>query len=414
MKKHRRWYTILLLASLTFSLQSCLGIGNTNNNFQKTNTGSNGTSIGVNNTNQAIFKGKIYFTLDRNLYVLDGTRTLHQLTNGIDVRDPAISPDGKWIAFIIRYNFYSDLVYMPVGGGPQHVVVSGKGQYFLNQDGANDYYWFAQPSWSTDSTRLLFLSDLQKMYYWRQLGGDFANAYFLDLQTFSLPINAPTLTAQQALNVVQPVAYADFGDGGDRDPSYRPNHPNQVIYTHYTYDAVTQTKQLIQLYLEDTSLMLKPHYPAYHPGVEGSGLDPSVALTPPTPDLANMEPSFSPDGNSLVYVRRIDATHEGIYIMPVADGVTANPNDPAIQKQALAPYDKSSMIMTQQYLSQPTWSPDGKQLIYFGYANNTFDIWLANLSIDPKTGAYSLKGDPIQLTDAGGHLDGDSRPFWTL
>ena len=45
-------------------------------------------------------------------------------------------------------------------------------------------------------------------------------------------------------------------------------------------------------------------------------------------------------------------------------------------------------------------------------SNNVFDIWLGNVSVD-KTGAYKMTGTPIQLTDAGGHLDGDSRPAWT-
>ncbi len=409
MKRYKYWYTLLLLTSLALSMQGCLGIGG-NNNFTKSSN-SNG-AIGINNTDQAIFKGKIYFTLYHSLVMLDGTRTLRQLTRHLVVQDPVVSPDGKWIAFIARYNNYSDLVYMPANGGPLHTVVTGKGQYNLNQDGANDYYWFFQPAWSADSTHLLFLSDLQKAFYWYTLGVPFSTAYFLDLQVFSLPINAPTLTAKQALNVAKPIAYADFGDGGDRDPSYRPDHPNQIIYTHYTYDAITRTKQVIQIFLEDASMMAKPHYPAYHPGVEGSGLDPAVPLTPPTPDLANLEPAFSPDGNSIAYVRRLDDTHEGIYIMPVAEGVTDNPNDQNVQKKALLPYDKSSLILTQQYLTKPTWSPDGKQLAYITYTNNNFDIWLANLTVDPKTGAYKLKGDPVQLTDAGGALYGDSRIFW--
>jgi Tol biopolymer transport system component len=397
---------LLLLATLALSMQGCLGIGG-NNNFTKSSN-SNG-AIGINNTDQAIFKGKIYFTLDSRLYMIDGTRTLHQLTQNTGIQDPAVSPDGKWIAFTVRYKDHSDLVYMPANGGPWHTVISGSGHYVQNSDtGANDSYWFFQPAWSSDSTHLLFLSDLQKQYYWSRLGGVFANAYFLDLQVFSLPINAPTLLASQAVYTVKPIAYAAYGDGGDRDPAYRPNHPNQVIYTHYMYDPNTQTKQLIQIFLEDATLMAKPHYPPYTPL-----FDPAVPLTPGVPDLANLEPAFSPDGNFIAYVRRQDATHDGIYIMPVADGVTDNPNNPDVQKKALAPYDKSSLILTQQYLTKPTWSPDGKQLAYITYTNNNFDIWLANLSVDPKTGAYTLKGDPVQLTDAGGHLNGDSRLFWT-
>src|SRR5450432_957481 len=105
MKKHRFLYTAFSLLLLSLSLQSCLGIGNSsntanNNNFTKTG------NLGINNTDQAVFKGKIYFTLNHNLYVLDGTRTPHQLTNGITAMDPAVSPDGKWIAFSARYANY--------------------------------------------------------------------------------------------------------------------------------------------------------------------------------------------------------------------------------------------------------------------------------------------------------------------
>lgn len=51
-------------------------------------------------------------------------------------------------------------------------------------------------------------------------------------------------------------------------------------------------------------------------------------------------PTYSPDGNTLVYVRRVDATHMSLYSMPVANGVTgvANPNDPANLQKGLAPY----------------------------------------------------------------------------
>lgn len=416
MKKYQQWYTYFLFAILAFSLQSCLGIGGNGSQFQSTTT-NKGNTIGINATDQAAFKGKIYFTLGRNLYVLDGKRNLTQLTHGMDVRDPTISPNGKWIAFIVRNKLYSDLVYMPVGGGPLHTVISGKGHYFTAAegygDGHNDYYWFAQPAWSRDSSHLLFLSDLHKNFYWGNLGSPFSDAAFLDMQVFSLPINQPTIIAAHAIiNTIKPIAYADFGDGGDRDPSYRPNHPEQVVYTHYTYDS-TRTKQVIQIFLEDATMMSKPHFPAYHPGVSGSGLDPAVALTPDTSDLENLQPTFSPDGNTILYIRRNDATHMSLYTMPVAENVTSDPNASATQQEALKPYNQSRQILTQQFLSQPIWSPDGTQIAYYGFANNTFDIWLATLNKDPKTQTYSLKADSVvQLTDAQGQLDGDSRPFW--
>src|SRR5207247_3879400 len=95
MKTYRQFQIVpllSLLALLAVILQSCTGPSDDKSNtFQKQQTG-NGSQIGINK--QAVFKGKIYFTLSRNLYVMDGQRNLTPLTQGMDVRDPAVSPDG--------------------------------------------------------------------------------------------------------------------------------------------------------------------------------------------------------------------------------------------------------------------------------------------------------------------------------
>jgi len=93
--------------------------------------------------------------------------------------------------------------------------------------------------------------------------------------------------------------------------------------------------------------------------------------------------------------------------------ITTDPNNQTMQKTALLAYQKSSLIASGEFVSQPVWSPDGKQIAYLGYANNTFDIWLANVSLNAKTGQYTMQGSPIQLTNTNGLLNADSRPFWT-
>ncbi len=395
-----------LLAVLALSLQSCLGINSSP--FQNKNTGTNGEQVGINTTDQAKFKGKIYLTLDRNLYVLDGQGNLKQLTKGMDIRDPAISPDGKWIAFVIRYQNYSNLAYMPSAGGKTTVLISGNGAYVPNPGFAPKatYHWFAQPAWSADGKTLLFLSDLEKEDWYAATGQD---APLLDLQVFSIPFSDPTTTPKD-------VAYAVYGDGGLRDPSYRPGHPDQITYTSYRYDS-TQTQQVIQINIEDANDITN------HPGTYYPGFDPAVALTPGTANLVNLEPAFSPDGNSLIYLRRDSDTQMSMYTMPVANGVTSdantasfNPNSTSNQQKAVAPYNQSMKLLNSKYLSYPIWSPDGKEIAYYTYNNSTFDLWLATVIKDPKiAGDYTLKpNSEVQVTNAQGHLDADSRPCWSL
>ena len=159
MKRYKQWYRVLLLTALALSLQSCVQIGN-DNPFQSKDTGKNG-QIGINGTQQAKFTGKIYFTLDRNLFVLDGHLNLKRLTQNMDVRNPAISPDGKWIAFASFFKNYSDLMVMPTSGGAPQTLLSGNGQYLPNPASAmgapkSTFKWLGQPAWNADSDHLLF------------------------------------------------------------------------------------------------------------------------------------------------------------------------------------------------------------------------------------------------------------------
>jgi len=383
------------MLSLAFILQGCLGIGgNTTPNGTTITTNSSGNQVSV---VQNLFKGKIYFTIDHNLWVTDGKNNTREILAGGNISDPAVSPNGKWIAVSMTFKNSSDIDYIPVSGGTRRTLLSGSGSFY-NDSGfiKSSSHWFVQPAWSLDSTHVLFLSDIEKEDWYTATG---INAPLLDLQVFSIPFNNASATPQD-------VAYASFGDGGDRDPSFRPGHPNEIVYTHYAYDTATRTQQVIQLFLEDANAIAN-HPGVYHPGLPG--YDPGIAITDPKDQ--NIQPAFSPDGNSIVYVRRETPSQMGLYIMPVPEGVISNPNDPKVEQQALMPYKKSSHILSGLYVSQPVWSPDGKQIAYISYNNNEFDLWLANIVINAKTGQYSLQGNPVQLTTGG--IDGNARPFWT-
>src|SRR5260370_11985770 len=133
MKQYLNWRSALRLLRLALSLQSCLGFGdnNGNSNFKSTNTGNG--QLGVNQGNQVVFQGKIYFTINHHLWVLNGTRNLHQLTGGkTAVRDPAASPDGKWMAFDVIYKNSSDLIYMPINVATLRILPTCARDFYYN------------------------------------------------------------------------------------------------------------------------------------------------------------------------------------------------------------------------------------------------------------------------------------------
>ena len=117
---------MLIIALLSVALQGCLSSPSTT--YKSVTSDKNG-DVKINTA--SLFTGNIYFTLDRNLYVINGNDVAHpkQLTKGLDVRDPAISPNGKLIAFDIHHANYSDLAYMPATGGAPTIIASGQGVF---------------------------------------------------------------------------------------------------------------------------------------------------------------------------------------------------------------------------------------------------------------------------------------------
>jgi hypothetical protein len=394
------WSTMLLLALLALSVQGCLGIGGGSNGKQVATNSSSGQQVSV---NQDLFKGKFYLTINHNLYVINGSNTNQQpqeLVNTGNVYDPAVSPDGKWVVFIQKYKQYSDLSVVSTSGGKIRVLRTGLGHYYKNSAGFlhDTYVWYAQPAWSPDGKNLLFLSDLEKEDWYQQTGRD---APMLDLQVFAVPFNNPSATLKD-------VAYATFGDGGDRDVSYRPGHPDEIIYTHYSYSASNLTQQDIQIFMENPAT-ISTHPGVYYPGSPGGGFDPGIAIT--ASDFENIEPAFSPDGSAIAYIRRNSNSMHLMVMSAPPDSITRTPNDPKTEKLALQAYQKSSLLASQLYIEQPVWSPDGKQIAYIAYTGNEFDLWIANISYNAQAGKYSLQGNPIQVTSGG--IDGESRPVWT-
>ncbi|HEY0753156.1 MAG TPA: hypothetical protein VGD98_04275 [Ktedonobacteraceae bacterium] len=384
------WGLLILLSLCTLLLQGCFGIGNAN----PSNGGANSKTVSV---AQNVFSGKIYATAGHNLFVISGDGPSKKLLDGGNIYDLAVSPDGSKIAFIRRFKNYSELDLMASSGGTPHALISGNGGYFFNSAGFlhSKAYWFFEPSWSPDGSKLLFLSDYIKLDYASQYhpGQD---ADMLDLMVFSISVNSP--------GKVTALAYTSFGGGGDRDPSYNPTNARQIVYTHYANITSDGSQQPVQLMLADP-LLISQSPGKYRAGATDSG----IAIT--TQKYQSIQPAYAPDGRSLAYVRDENTTNTAIYVMPLPTDVTATPNDPGTEQKALQPFQKSVKLLEGVYYARPTWSPNEKQMAYLVEQNEQLDIWVVNLSYNASKGVYSVQGSPVQVTSSG--VDGDSRFAWT-
>src|SRR6266853_2813923 len=94
--KHTLWFTLCLLLLIALSMQGCFGIGDSNSSVKTITTTTGGKQVSV---TQNLFKGKIYLTIDHNLWLITGNNKDTELLHSGDIYDPAVSPDGKWIAF---------------------------------------------------------------------------------------------------------------------------------------------------------------------------------------------------------------------------------------------------------------------------------------------------------------------------
>ncbi len=428
-----RKYRLLAVLSLSLllTLQACGGNSSGNYNAHGTNGSGN-----INTNQDARFKGQIIFVKNRNIFVLDGkTNKLTQLTTGNNTLQPSLSPDGKTLALEVRQsnNFYSDIATMPFQPGAAPTMITDDSLHNTS-DGVPRHYefWANNPIWTADGQNIIYLSDYFKgglttrNYYNQTCAGLASGDWILDMGIVEMPANAqpaPAVATNGRTNPPKQLAWPYCYAGGDQNLSLRPGvSDTEILFTSFQY-----TGQQLDLTAQLSLLIVSP-----------DGNSSVIQLSPSDPNAIPLEPSWSPDGKYITYIRR-ENQEDNLYIMPVPDTtITGTPND---EVYLLNGGGKTTYYTNTTYYSQsqklaegiygnPVWG-DSSHIVFmkFDTADNggKFNLFLATLKFAtptagptanptsttaaPASGAISISGAPTQLTQGG--VDGESVPIWT-
>ncbi len=425
-QRSHRWLAVASLSLLVLLLQACGG----DNGFNTKQTKGGSQGVGISNNT---FAGRLMFVKAGNILILNGNDdSLTQVTSDGDSFQPSLSRDGKTIAFELRKpgNDYSDLATMPLSGGTPTLHTDNRLLCKCDPDKSGVYhyeFWAGNPIWSNDDQQIIYLSDFYKGGRATPIVNQTCVSNALkdsiqDMEIVERPANdqaAPALQHPPKL-LAWPYCYA----GGDQDLSLRPGvSDTEVLFTSFQYIPPQDTDFTAQLSL----LIVSPN-----------GQNQIIQLSPPDANDVVLEPSFSPDGRYITYIKRENG-QDNLYITPVDTTITGTANDEFYHLAgggSTTYYTNTSYYMKAQLLAsgiigQPVWGSNNT-LFFIMFNNGEFNLYMAKMKFSnpaatstpaasPTPGAaptasgsaapvITLDGSPVQLTQGG--VDADSRPVW--
>ena len=425
-----RWLATASLALLMLLLQAC-----------DNGNGFNPNGNGISTSNNAKFAGELMFVKAGNIFIFNGADDkLKQVTFDGDSFQPSLSRDGKTIAFELHKpgNDYSDLATMPLSGGTPTLHTDNRLLCKCDPDQSGVYhyeFWAGNPIWTGDGQNLIFLSDFFKGMATtptrdnRTCPYNADKDYIQDLGIAEIPANAQALPAVPVRparpNPPKQLAWPYCYAGGDQDLSLRPGvSDTEVLFTSFEYIPPQQSDLGAQI-----SLLILPN---------DSKTERIIQLSPLDAKSIPLEPSFSPDGRYITYIRR-ENSQDNLYIMPVDATITGTPNDESYLLEdgtnsvyyTNTDYYMKSQLLASGIIGQPVWGSNNT-LFFTIFDNGEFNLYMArvkfsNPAATPTTGPsatpgttptasgsatlkITLEGNPVQLTQGG--VDADSRPVW--
>lgn len=296
--------------------------------------------------------GTLIYVQGGNLYETRANGVTRQLTKTGDAAMPAVSPDGRSVVYVRMQHNVSDLWVMNLRTGVQRELTHDTNPLGVAQPDVRNNLWAAWPTWAPDGQHIVFSWDRAKL---QQPPAD-ARPVALALWEVAADGGSPVQLTHPAT-----------GGAGDTDAVWRPRS-HQVLYVRW--DNLASTAQpYSQLEILDT-----------HTGR-------SWALTPVGGRV--VEPSWSPSGQRVTYVRRTPAGMEQVVVAPVhatAAGPTLGPRT----------------VIAAGAVAQPAFTPSGRSISYLSAVGDGFA-----LDVAPLTGGTSR-----QYIAAGSALDARWRAVW--
>ncbi|MGH2409316.1 MAG: TolB family protein [Chloroflexota bacterium] len=311
----------------------------------------------------AYVPGHLYYVKGRAIYSVHHTEAPVFVTTG---SEPAISPNGKQLAFILFSKNYQDLWLLDLKTHALTKLVDDAPRIPVNVSTA---YTAAMPAWTDDGQSVVFS--------WSYPGAPLAGTANFDRLGLSITRCAVTTPCAEG-NAVKLTTPA-FESGGDYDAAPRPGDPATLLYSKYQYETARDNTSRSLAFLEALNLS-------------------TGALTSLTPLLDNIsQPTWSPDGKTLLFLKTSDDQKQ-TSIWEMDFHAPGDPND----------YAKAHLLIAgNSFAADPAFSPDGKDLAFLQTSSDgLLHLYISQIHLGKHPGI-----DHIQMVERAHVVDGD-RLVW--
>lgn len=309
-----------------------------------------------------VVAGHLFFVKGRVIYDLHQYDDPRVVTVGAQ---PAISPDGHRLAYVVFTKNYTNLYTYDRRTGKSALLLDNKPTDPIDPRTGSTA---ADPAWSNDSTSIFF---------------SYSNPGALDPATNSYDVG-PTDLSITRCPAAGPCTQAGahqlsrplFQTGGDENAAPRPADPHTLVYTSYHYQTSNGTpRSLGQLAAID--------------------LTTEARLGNLSPDTASvLQPAWNPHGRYIAFVKRSpDGQQSSIWVMAY------HPSALTTQGYDRTDFDRARMLIKgAPFAEHPVFSPDGRYLAYSASGDDGhFHLFMARVHL----GRGSFATDVHQVRRVG-------------